>query len=119
MVSVSPVGDARQFRHLEYWPPGVHFDAGIPMLSGRFRDAIADRKSGGERSWTVSLWMVIAVVGAVVVVPALIALGTEAWIAKPDVRASEVAPEIESANANDRHSVGGAPTQTTSHRSAN
>src|SRR5262245_56968748 len=80
------------------------------MLSGRFTDAIADR---------TSLWTVIAVVGVVVVVPALITLGAEAWIAKRDVQASEPAPEIESANANDRPSVGAVPRQTPSHRSAN
>ena len=85
------------------------------MLSGRLTDAIADRKSGGELSWTV-----IAVIGVVVAVgvPALIALGTGAWSARPDVQASEPAPEIERANANDRPSVGAVPRQTASDRSA-
>src|SRR6185436_20500112 len=80
--------------------------------------AIAERKSGGERSRTVSLWTMIAVLGVVVVVPALIALGTAAWIAKPDVQVSETGPEIESANANDRPSVGAVPRETASPRSA-
>src|SRR5262245_52068750 len=89
------------------------------MRSRRFTGAIANRKSGAERAWTVLLWAVIGVVGAGVVVPALIAIGTGAWVAKPDVQASEPAPEIESANANDRPSVGAVPGQTASHLSAN
>src|SRR5262245_43384085 len=91
------------------------------MLSGRFTNAVVDRKSvsrksGGARFWTV-LWTVTAVVGATVVVPALIALGTGAWIAKPDAQASAPAPEIERANANDRPSIGAVPRRTASHRS--
>ena len=63
------------------------------MHSGRFRDAIAERKSGGEPSWKV-----IAEIGVIVVVPPLIAvLGTAAWFAEPDTQASEPAPEIVSA----------------------
>src|SRR5262245_12724779 len=87
------------------------------MFSGRFTSAIADRKSGGERSWTVSLWTVNAVIGVVVGVPALIALGTGAWVANSGV--TKRAPEIESANANDRPSAGAVPRQIASEQSTN
>jgi SnoaL-like protein len=85
------------------------------MLSGRLADATVDRTSRGERSWTA-----IAVIGVLVAVavPALIALGTGVWSPRPAVQASEPAPEIESASADDRPSVGAVPSQTASHRSA-
>jgi hypothetical protein len=44
---------------------GLQHNHPIPMLSGRLTDAIADRKSGGERSWSE-----IAVIGVVVAVVA-------------------------------------------------
>src|SRR5262245_45463930 len=78
------------------------------MFSGRFTDAVTDRKSGGARSWTVSLWAVNAVIGVVVGVPALLALVTGAWVAKSAVQA-QPAPEIESANTSDRPGVGAVP----------
>src|SRR5262245_4807218 len=86
------------------------------MHSGRLKDPAADRKSDGERSWTV-----VAVIGILVavVVPALIALGTGAWSDRPDVEASEPAPNIESARANDRPGVEAVPGQTASQPSAN
>src|SRR5262245_39242172 len=86
------------------------------MRSGRFT-AIADRKPGGERFWTASLWTAIAAVGIVVVVPVLIALGTGARTAEPDVLATEPAPEIESAKASDRVRVRPVPRETAPRRS--
>jgi hypothetical protein len=74
------------------------------MLSQRYTIAIADLKSGTERRRTVSLGAVLAVIGAVVLLPVLAALGAAfgaAWKAKGDVQAlsaSHRALEIETAN---------------------
>ena len=70
------------------------------MLSQRYMIAIADLKSGIERRRTVSLGTVLAVIGAVVMLPVLAAFGA-AWKAKSDVQglyASHRALEIETAN---------------------
>src|SRR5262249_11810538 len=85
------------------------------MLSGRFTDASADRKSGGERSWTV---IAIIGVGVAIVVPTLIALATGVWSDPPGPQTSGSPSEIVSATPNDRPSVEAAPAQTASQPSA-
>src|SRR5262245_25228302 len=89
------------------------------MLSGRFTHATADRKSGGKRPGVPSLRTVSAVLGAVFVVPALIALGTSARITNADAPAGKPAYEIESANANKLPGVQAVRRQTAPQRSAN